>query len=125
MTQGGLPRMLFLELLISTLAVGGTRGVGTKPRGREVKCSTSDFRVGRSWEDGVEGRELVKVPMIHFPGPDPGRTKVDRENWSRKNKMRSGYGQGPLQSNLSALEGAAPKSGMKLCSQSKEGNVFG
>ena len=117
--------MLFLELLISTLAVGGTRGVDTKPRGREVKCSTSDFRAGRSWEDGVEGRELVKIPMIRFPGPDPGSAKVDRENWSRKNKMRSGCGQGPLQSNLSALEGVVPKSGMELCSQSKEGNVFG
>ena len=39
--------------------------------------------------------------------------------------MRSGCGQGPLQSNLSTLDGVAPKSGLELCSQSKEGNVFG
>lgn len=106
--------MLFLELLISKLAVGGTRGVSTNPRSREVKCSTSDFRAGRSWEDGAEGRELAKAPLICFPGPDPGSAIVDRENWSRKNEMWSGCGQGPLQSNLSALEGVSPKSGMEL-----------
>lgn len=99
--------------------------MGTKPRSREVKCSTSDFSAGRSWEDGVEGRELVRVPMTRFPDPDPGSAIVDGENCSRKNEMRSGCGQGPLQSNLSTLEGVAPKSGLELCSQSKEGNVFG
>ena len=86
MTQAGLPRMLFLKPLISMGALGGTRGVGTKPWSREVKCSTSDFSSGRSWEDGVEGRELVRVPMTRFPDPDPGSAIVDGENCSRKNE---------------------------------------
>lgn len=49
----------------------------------------------------------MTAPLIRFPGPDPGSAIVDRENWSRKNEMRSDCGQ-DLSSPISALEGGPP-----------------
>ena len=60
---------------------------GHKTQRREVKFGRSDFRAGRGWEAGAEGRELVKVPTPHFPDADPERARLDPEKTGAE-KMR-------------------------------------